>query len=126
MQPALIILAALVLLLIVLSAALVFFRLFALWFQAKSAGTDISVGSLLGMSCRKVDARAVVESKIMAAQAGLENIPTETLEAHNLAGGDVRRVVRALILARQKSFRLDWNEAAAIDLSGRDVLEHVD
>jgi uncharacterized protein YqfA (UPF0365 family) len=61
----------------------------------------------------------------MAVQAGLREITTDRLEAHYLAGGDVPRVVRAMIVAHRAKIKLDWNTAAAIDLAGRNVLEAV-
>jgi uncharacterized protein YqfA (UPF0365 family) len=42
-----------------------------------------------------------------------------------LAGGNVRRVVQALIVANRAKIDLDWDTAAAIDLAGRNVLEAV-
>ncbi len=47
------------------------------------------------------------------------------LEAHYLAGGQVERVVRALISADKASIGLTFQQAAAIDLAGRDVFEAV-
>jgi uncharacterized protein YqfA (UPF0365 family) len=47
------------------------------------------------------------------------------LEAHYLAGGRVDRVVGALISADKANIELIFNQAAAIDLAGRDVLEAV-
>ncbi|MCA9045431.1 MAG: flotillin-like FloA family protein, partial [Planctomycetaceae bacterium] len=44
---------------------------------------------------------------------------------HYLAGGNVTRVVRAMITAHRARIDLDWDTAAAIDLAGRDVLEAV-
>jgi uncharacterized protein YqfA (UPF0365 family) len=47
------------------------------------------------------------------------------LEAHYLAGGDVPRVIRALIAAHRADLDLDFDRACAIDLAGRDVLDAV-
>ncbi len=47
------------------------------------------------------------------------------MEAHYLAGGNVDRVVNALISADRANIELPWKRAAAIDLAGRDVLEAV-
>jgi len=85
----------------------------------------VSLLSLIAMSLRRVNARAIVESKIMAVQSGLTNIPTSALEAHYLAGGNVNRVIQALIVAHRAKIELDWDTASAIDLSGRDILEAV-
>jgi uncharacterized protein YqfA (UPF0365 family) len=77
------------------------------------------------MSFRKVNARVIVQSKIIAAQAGLPDISTNAFEAHFLAQGNVRRVVQALIVAHRAKIDLDWETATAIDLAGRNVLEAV-
>jgi uncharacterized protein YqfA (UPF0365 family) len=47
------------------------------------------------------------------------------LEAHYLAGGNVIKVVNALISANKANLDLSFEKAAAIDLAGRDVLEAV-
>jgi uncharacterized protein YqfA (UPF0365 family) len=47
------------------------------------------------------------------------------MEAHYLAGGNVQRLIRALIAAHRARIELDWDTAAAIDLAGRNVLEAV-
>lgn len=47
------------------------------------------------------------------------------LEAHYLAGGNVDRVVNALIAAERANIPLAFERAAAIDLAGRDVLQAV-
>jgi uncharacterized protein YqfA (UPF0365 family) len=101
-----------------------------IWFQAYMSNARVSIMSLIGMSFRQVNARVIVQSRIMARQAGVGNDPaapitTRRLEAHYLAGGDVPRVVRAIIAAHRADLDLDFDRAAAIDLAGRDVLDAV-
>ncbi|NBV45414.1 MAG: UPF0365 family protein [Planctomycetia bacterium] len=97
-----------------------------LWFQAYWSKAPISFLELLGMSLRKVNARTIVQARIMAVQAGLgREISSPKLEAHYLAGGDVPRVIRALIAAHRADIDLDFDRACAIDLAGRDVLDAV-
>ena len=104
---------------------IVFVKYFNQWLQAWFTGAKVSMLSLIAMSFRKVNARVIVESKIMAAQAGLPNISTNAFEAHYLSQGNVRRVVQALIVAHRAKIDLDWETATAIDLAGRNVLEAV-
>ncbi len=52
-------------------------------------------------------------------------LTTDNLEAHYLAGGDVNKVVLALIAADKANIDLEFQRAAAIDLAGRDVLDAV-
>jgi uncharacterized protein YqfA (UPF0365 family) len=111
-----------------LIGTIIFFKYFNLWFQAYTTGASVSMSSLIAMSFRKVNARGIVEAKIMAKQAGLDttnDMTTRALEAHYLAGGNVKRVVQALIVAHRAKIDLNWDTAAAIDLAGRNVLEAV-
>ena len=117
--------AALILGLAALVLFFVFVRYFNLWLQAYVTRARVSMLSLIAMSFRKVNARVIVESKIMAAQAGLPEISTNAFEALFLSQGNVRRVVQALIVAHRAKINLDWETATAIDLAGRNVLEAV-
>src|SRR5437870_13099434 len=47
------------------------------------------------------------------------------METHMLAGGDVNRVIRAMIAANKANIDLTWKTATAIDLAGRDILDAV-
>jgi uncharacterized protein YqfA (UPF0365 family) len=76
------------------------------------------------MNLRKVDARTIVLSRITAAQAGI-TLTTRDLESHFLAGGNVPKVVRAMILAKRKKIDLSWEDATTADLDGRDVFKDV-
>ena len=95
-----------------------------LWLQARLSGAKVSIAELIGMTLRKVDARTIVVSRITAARAGL-SLSTQDLESHYLAGGNVPRVVRALIAADRANITLTFKTATAIDLAGRDILEAV-
>ena len=95
-----------------------------LWVAAWSSGARVGFGELIGMRLRRVSPGAVVNPRIAAVKAGRE-VPTNTLESHYLAGGNVQRVVNALISADKAGIQLDFQQAAAIDLAGRDVLEAV-
>ncbi len=101
-----------------------------LWFQAYMCDANVSIWSLIGMSFRQVNARIIVQSKIMSMQAGIgpereTGITTRRLEAHYLAGGNVPNVIRAIIAAHRADLPLNFDRAAAIDLAGRDVLDAV-
>ena len=101
-----------------------------LWIQAWTSGAQIKMFDLVGMGFRKVRPNVIVNAKIMAKQAQLDiskrdGISTQRLEAHYLAGGDVMRVIRAIIAAQRAQIDLDFDRAAAIDLAGRDVMDAV-
>ena len=99
-------------------------RFFGLWIQALVSGAKVGFGSLIGMWLRKVNPRTIVLSRIQAVKAGL-SISSDQLETHYLAGGNVPRVVNALIAADRAKIALDWNTACGIDLAGRDILDAV-
>ncbi|MEQ8787314.1 MAG: flotillin-like protein FloA [Pirellulaceae bacterium] len=102
-------------------------RYFKWWIQSLMTGAGITIWDLLGMTFRKVNPAVIVQSKIMAVQAGLaDDITPRALEAHYLAGGRVPLVIQALIAAHKaKTIKLSFREATAIDLAGRNVLEAV-
>ena len=106
----------------------VFAKYFGLWIQSKMTRAGISFPNLVMMSFRKVNPTVIVRSKIMAVQAGITSaypITTRALEAHYLAGGNVPKVIQALVAAHRARIDLDWQTAQAIDLAGRDVYEAV-
>jgi uncharacterized protein YqfA (UPF0365 family) len=101
-----------------------------LWLQAWMSNARVGFHELIGMSLRQVHTRTIVEAKIMAMQAGVGTDPhtgitTKRLEAQYLAGGNVPRVISAIIAAHRADIDLDFDRAAAIDLAGRDVLDAV-
>jgi uncharacterized protein YqfA (UPF0365 family) len=116
---------------IVLFMAAISFAAFGkVWFQAFMSSADVSMLALIGMWFRQVNMRIVVQAKIMAAQSGLDisrrnGISTARVEAHYLAGGNVMNVINAIIAAHRAGIELDFDQAAAIDLAGRDVLDAV-
>ncbi len=96
----------------------------SLWIQALVSGARVGLFNIVFMRFRKVPPKLVVNVKIMAVKAGLE-ISTDDFESHFLAGGEVMRVVQALIAADKANINLKFKQAAAIDLAGRNVLEAV-
>lgn len=95
-----------------------------LWLSAVFARVYVPIGQLIGMRIRKVPPAIIVNALISATKAGLK-LNRDDMEAHYLAGGDVRSVINALISADKANILLDFKMATAIDLAGRDVLEAV-
>jgi uncharacterized protein YqfA (UPF0365 family) len=62
---------------------------------------------------------------IVATKAGLRGLELRDLETHYMAGGNVHSVIKALISAEKANIDLSFNQAAAIDLAGRDVFDAV-
>ena len=126
------------LLAVMLLSAFIFFMIYGkLWFRGLVSGANIGILEVIAMSLRQVNPKVVIESKIQAVQAGLETkkskdnnddpwlVSTNRLESLYLAGGKVHRVVDALVAAKSAGIMLNFDQAAAIDLAGRDVLEAV-
>ena len=95
-----------------------------LWITAQFSNVRVGLLELVFMRIRKVPPRIVVESMITATKAGLK-VTTSELETHYLAGGHVPSVIKALISADKANINLEFKQATAIDLAGRDVFEAV-
>jgi len=102
----------------------IFMHFLGVWIRALMSGAKVSLWSLVGMKLRRIPPAMIVDARISMIKAGL-HISTDELEAHVLAGGDILNVVKALIAADKANITLDFNQAAAIDLAGRDVQEAV-
>ncbi|HWV74537.1 MAG TPA: flotillin-like protein FloA [Pseudosphingobacterium sp.] len=95
-----------------------------LWFTAQLSGVKVNLLNLVLMRLRKVSPSLVVNSMIISTKAGL-NISSNDIETHYLAGGNVNKVIKALISADKANIPLDFKLATAIDLAGRDVFDAV-
>ena len=95
-----------------------------LWISALAANVHVGIFTLIGMRMRRVPPSKIVMPLIKANKAGLD-VNVNQLEAHYLAGGNVDKVVDALIASQRAQIVLPFERSAAIDLAGRDVLEAV-
>lgn len=95
-----------------------------LWIAAWASNAYVGLFTLIGMRLRRVPPNTVIDARISGVKAGLD-IPVNDLEAHFLAGGNVVKVVNAMISADKANIPMTFKRAAAIDLAGRDVLEAV-
>ena len=115
---------------IIIAAAVIVVSLFlhfvpiGLWISAMAAGVSVGIVNLIGMRLRRVIPSKIILPLVKANKAGLD-VNVNQLGAHYLAGGDVDRVVDALIAAHRATMSLTFERACAIDLAGRDVLEAV-
>jgi uncharacterized protein YqfA (UPF0365 family) len=115
---------------LMLSGAVFFLIIFfyfipiGLFIAAAFSNAYVGFTKLIGMRLRKIQPRNIVLPYIASVKAGLK-IKTDWLEAHYLSGGNVNRVVTALITAYKANMDLPFEKAAAIDLAGRDVLEAI-
>ncbi len=110
---------------IVFFIVLLWFVPVGLWIAAAFSGVRVRIFSdLVGMRLRGVSPQVIVNAQISAVKAGLKLKITD-LEAHLLARGNITSVVNALIAADKAKIELPFQQAAAIDLAGRDVFEAV-
>lgn len=116
---------------VIIIAVILFLILFlyfvplGLFITAYFSGVRVKiVRDLIGMRLRKVPPVLIVRNMITATKAGL-TIDQGRLEAHFLAGGNVTKVINALVSADKANIGLSFERATAIDLAGRDVLEAV-
>ena len=98
-----------------------------LWLQAifSIGGGHITIFNLVGMRFRRIPPSIIVNGLIAVNKAGIEDVSSSDLEVHYMAGGNVDKVVDALIAASKAGLDLTFSIATAIDLAGRDVLSAV-
>ena len=117
-------LGIIILLVIILVAVFLRYVPLGLWIRALSSGVKIKISTLIGMRLRRISPHRLVDTLIMVRKAGL-NITVDQLEKHFLAGGNIERVAKAMISAQQANIDMTFEEACAVDLAGRDVLQAV-
>ena len=114
----------LIIMALVVAAIFLHFVPIGLWISALAADVHVGIFTLIGMRMRRVPPDKIVMPLIKANKAGLD-VNVNQLEAHYLAGGNVDKVVDALIASQRAQIVLPFERSAAIDLAGRDVLEAV-
>jgi uncharacterized protein YqfA (UPF0365 family) len=121
-----VVLIVVVVVLIIVSLVVVglMFQFVGLYVRAWTSGARVRFLELLGMRLRRVNANTIVIGRIQATRAGLL-VSQQEMESHLLAGGDVPRVINAMIAASKAGITLPWQTATAIDLAGRDILDAV-
>lgn len=102
-----------------------YFIPFPLWISAVFSGVRVNLLTLVIMRFRRVPPLLIVQSLVLASKAGIEGITTDLLETHYLAKGNLKAVIKALIVADKANLELTFKHATAIDLAGRDVLKAV-
>lgn len=96
-----------------------------LWITAVFSGVQISLADMVFMRFRKVPAGLITRTLILGVKAGIKDLNSALLETHYLASGNLINVMKALIVADKANIQMTFQQATAIDLAGRDVLEAV-
>ena len=96
-----------------------------LWISATLSGVKVNLFTLVIMRFRQVPPPLIVRALILSTKAGIKDITTDVLEMHYLARGNLMSVIKALVIADKANLNMNFKQAAAIDLAGRDVLKAV-
>src|SRR5436189_2849270 len=96
--------------------AIILFNFFGIWLRARIANAPVGMGKMIGMRLRRVPVGLIVDNRITAVKAGIE-VPSDPLEAHYFAVGDVSQVILALIAVDKDGILLYIDHSCAIYLS---------
>ena len=96
--------------------AIFILNLFILRLKALKYKANISFSQIIGMTLKKIPPKIIVDAQILCCKAGIP-VETNLFEAHYLAGGNVHRVIQALIEVQRSNTKLNFKEAAATDLA---------
>lgn len=97
---------------VVISAAFIILPI-PYWVMARIQGAKITFMEAMMMSFRRVKARKILSALSLAVSANID-ISAEELERHTVEGGDVKKVVLAMIRAKNKGetiYKRDFFEA---------------
>ena len=111
----------------------------SLWWEGWNCGAQIGLAEFVIKGLRQVNQKAIMKAKTKAVRAQLKTerdlvkgsvidgsfVTTNRLEANYLAGGNVGNIIEALVASKNAGILLEFDQAAAIDLAGRDVVEAV-
>ena len=124
MSGSIALIVAIVVIVIIVLAIFLHFVPMGLWISALASGVHVPISALVGMRIRRIVPQRLVYPLIKANKAGLD-LTISQLETHYLAGGNVDRVINALIAAQRANIEMAFEKACAIDLAGRDVFQAV-
>ena len=97
-------------------------QVFFQWIRALHSNVNVSYFRLVGMRLRKVPIQTIIDAHVLSRSEG-HPVELDLLEAHYLAGGNVLHTVQTVIDANKANVKLDFKEAAALDLAGDKMLE---
>ena len=93
-----------------------------IWFRAKVKGHPVPLGQLVRMTFQGVSAFSVVNAYVDAKLAGLD-VGLDELQSLDRARGRVRKVVRAMIAAREAGTEVSFGRASELELEGKNILD---
>lgn len=116
------VIAGLFLISLIIFIILVPFRLYMLTI---CSGCHVSPAKLISMKYRKLDVKHIVETYIESKKAGL-NLTIVDYESHLQSGGNIERVMKAMLLAKQSKINVDLATIKALDKAGEHVIKVIE
>jgi len=98
---------------------------FKLYMLIIFSGYYVPSSKLISMKYRKLDVKHIVETYIASRKAGLD-VSIIDYETHLEAGGNIERLMNAMLLAKQSKINLDLQTAKTLDKSGENVIKIIE
>ena len=111
--------------LVVLVANIILLNFGATWLRAYFSGAKVTFMELIALQLRQIPVRRIVDVRITLIKTGF-NVSVDDLSTHYLAGGDVEMVAEGMIKAKEKNIDLSFDQACALDLQDKGLLEEED
>ena len=111
--------------LVVLVAGIIQLNFGATWLRAYFSGAKVTFMELIALQLRQIPVRRIVDVRITLIKTGF-NVSVDDLSTHYLAGGDVEMVAEGMIKAKEKNIDLSFDQACALDLKDKGLLEEED
>ena len=108
--------------LVVLVAGIIQLNFGATWLRAYFSGAKVTFMELIALQLRQIPVRRIVDVRITLIKTGF-NVSVDDLSTHYLAGGDVEMVAEGMIKAKEKNIDLSFDQACALDLQDKGLLE---
>lgn len=107
---------------LVTTVGLWWLRAWQLSLGAWMKGIQVGIVDLMLMHLRRVDTTLLINQLLVAKQHALA-VDLEQLATHQLAGGNIRMVIAAMLSAKRFAIPLTLERACAVDLVGQDPLQ---
>ena len=104
---------------------IVVMSLWPTWLRAYFSGARVTFMELISLQVRRIPVRTMVDTRITLIKSGF-NVSVDDLSTHHLAGGDVHMVMQGLLKAKGKNIDLSFDQACALDLQDKGLLEEED
>ena len=104
---------------------IVVMSLWPTWLRAFFSGARVTSMELISLQVRRIPVRTMVDTRITLIKSGF-NVSVDDLSTHHLAGGDVAMVATGMIKAKEKNIDLSFDQACALDLQDKGLLEEED